>query len=44
MVDNGLLNMDELNIIWQSNIIPNGPTVMRKDLPTEARARRWTCS
>jgi phosphonate transport system substrate-binding protein len=38
MVDNGLLNMDELNIIWQSNIIPNGPTVMRKDLPTEARA------
>jgi phosphonate transport system substrate-binding protein len=38
MVDNGLLDMDELNIIWQSNIIPNGPTVMRKDLPPEAKA------
>lgn len=38
MVDNGLLNMDEINIVWESDLIPNGPTVLRKDLPAEARA------
>jgi phosphonate transport system substrate-binding protein len=38
MVDNGLLNMDEIRIVWTSNIIPNGPTVLRRDLPPEARA------
>ena len=38
MVDNGLLNMDDINIIWTSDLIPNGPTVLRKDLPEEARA------
>ena len=37
MVENGLLNMDEINIIWQSSLIPNGPTVLRRDLPPEAR-------
>lgn len=37
MVDNGLLDMNEINIIWQSDIIPNGPTVLRRDLPAEAR-------
>ena len=37
MVDNGLLDMSELRIIWESDLIPNGPTVFRKDLPEEAR-------
>lgn len=37
MVDNGLLNMDEIRIVWTSDLIPNGPTVMRRDLPAEAR-------
>lgn len=37
MVDNGLLNMDDIQIIWSSDLIPNGPTVLRKDLPQEAR-------
>ena len=38
MVDNGLLDMNDINIIWSSDLIPNGPTVLRKDLPQEARA------
>jgi phosphonate transport system substrate-binding protein len=38
MVDNGLLRMDEIAIVWQSELIPNGPTVLRRDLPPEARA------
>lgn len=38
MVDNGLLNMDEIRIVWTSDLIPNGPTVLRRDLPAEARA------
>jgi len=38
MVDNGLLNMDEIQIVWQSDLIPNGPIVLRRDLPAEARA------
>jgi len=37
MVDNGLLDMDDLRVVWTSDIIPNGPTVMRTDLPEEAR-------
>lgn len=37
MVDNGLLDMSDIRIIWESNLIPNGPTVFRKDLPPEAR-------
>ena len=37
MVDNGLLDMADLRIVWESNLIPNGPTVMRNDLPQEAR-------
>ncbi|PZX38000.1 phosphonate transport system substrate-binding protein [Roseinatronobacter thiooxidans] len=38
MVDNGLLDMNDIKIIWTSDLIPNGPTVLRKDLPQEARA------
>lgn len=38
MVENGLLNMADLRIIWTSNTIPNGPWVVRRDMPAEARA------
>lgn len=38
MVENGLLNMEEIRIVWTSELIPNGPTVIRRDLPAEARA------
>ena len=38
MIDNGLLNMEELRIIWQSSQIPNGPIVLRTDMPAEPRA------
>ena len=33
MIDNGLLNMADLRQIWQSPLIPNGPIVVRSDLP-----------
>ncbi len=37
MVEKGMLDMEELNIIWQSSLIPNGPVVMRNDLPAELK-------
>jgi len=37
MVDKDMLDMSELNIIWQSNLITNGPNVIRKDLPQELK-------
>jgi phosphonate transport system substrate-binding protein len=37
MIDNGLLNMADLRIIWQSGLIPNGPVVVRQDLPQEVK-------
>ncbi|GGK38082.1 phosphonate ABC transporter substrate-binding protein [Salinarimonas ramus] len=37
MVDNGLLDMADLRVIWESNLIPNGPIVLRKDVPAEVR-------
>ncbi len=37
MVDNGLLDMSDIRIVWKSNLIPNGPTIFRNDLPEEAR-------
>jgi len=33
MVKKGLLNMKDLNVIWMSKPILNGPTTVRKDLP-----------
>lgn len=33
MVDKGMLDMEDVVQIWQSPLIPNGPMVMRKDLP-----------
>jgi phosphonate transport system substrate-binding protein len=38
MVENGLLNMADLRVIWESGVIPNGPVVVRKTMPAEARA------
>lgn len=37
MVDKGILNMDDIKQIWSSKLIPNGPIVMPKRLPQEAR-------
>ncbi|SDW55588.1 phosphonate ABC transporter substrate-binding protein [Roseicitreum antarcticum] len=37
MIDNGLLDMSEMRVIWESNLIPNGPVVLRKDLPQEVK-------
>ncbi|MEO1284046.1 MAG: phosphonate ABC transporter substrate-binding protein [Pseudomonadota bacterium] len=37
MVDKGILNMDDIKQIWSSNLIPNGPIVMRKALPQDAK-------
>ena len=37
MIDNGLLDMVDLNVIWESPIIPNGPVVIRQDIPQEAK-------
>ena len=37
MIDNDLLDMADLRIIWESNTIPNGPAVIRKDLPQEVK-------
>jgi phosphonate transport system substrate-binding protein len=33
MVDRGMLKMSDVNIIWQSGKIPNGPWAMRSALP-----------
>lgn len=37
MVDKGALNMDDIRIIWKSNLITNGPRVIRKDVPQELK-------
>ncbi|MEM6441411.1 MAG: phosphonate ABC transporter substrate-binding protein [Pseudomonadota bacterium] len=37
MVDKGMLDMSEIQIIWQSNLITNGPRVIRKDVPQELK-------
>ncbi len=37
MVDRSMLDMDEINIIWQSNLITNGPRVIRTDLPQDLK-------
>ena len=37
MVDKDLLDMSDLRIIWKSNLIPNGPWVVRKALPDEPK-------
>ena len=37
MVEKGMLDMSEMNIVWQSKLIPNGPRVIRSDLPQELK-------
>jgi len=37
MIDNGLLDMSELRVIWESELIPNGPVVIRQALPQEVK-------
>ncbi len=37
MVDKDMLDMSEINVIWQSNLITNGPRVIRSDLPQELK-------
>lgn len=37
MVDRGLLDMSDLRILWTSDLIPDGPYVVRKALPQEVK-------
>ncbi len=37
-VDAGLVDMNDLVQIWQSEVIPEGPVVLRKTLPEEVKA------
>jgi phosphonate transport system substrate-binding protein len=37
MVDKGMLDMADLNRVWLSNLIPNGPLVLRTDLPQQVK-------
>jgi len=37
MVQRGALDMNDLRILWTSNLIAEGPIVVRKDLPQEAK-------
>lgn len=37
MVDKGLLDMNDLQLLWTSPIIPNGPLVLRTTLPQEIK-------
>lgn len=39
MVDKGLLDMSDIVELWQSPEIPNGPTVLRKSLPADVKAK-----
>ena len=37
MVDKGMLDMEDVTELWQSPLIPNGPNVLRSDLPQEMK-------
>ncbi|WP_233491784.1 phosphonate ABC transporter substrate-binding protein [Nioella nitratireducens] len=37
MVDRGMLDMNEIRVLWQSNLITNGPRVIRSDVPQELK-------
>ncbi len=37
MVDKGMLDMEDIVEVWKSPLIPNGPLVMRTDLPQEMK-------
>jgi phosphonate transport system substrate-binding protein len=38
MVDKGALDMKDIRIVWRSTVIPNGPDVIRKELPAAFKA------
>ncbi|WP_323767552.1 phosphonate ABC transporter substrate-binding protein [Marinovum sp.] len=38
-VDAGIVDMNEMVEIWKSNVIPEGPIVLRKALPAEVREK-----
>ncbi|THB77164.1 MAG: phosphonate ABC transporter substrate-binding protein [Desulfobulbaceae bacterium] len=38
-VDAGLVDMTLLQEIWRSNVIPEGPIVLRKDLPSDVKVK-----
>ena len=38
-VDAGLVDMTQLTEIWRSKVIPEGPIVLRKDLPIDVKLR-----
>lgn len=38
-VDAGLVDMTQLQEIWRSNVIPEGPIVLRKDLPEDVKIK-----
>jgi phosphonate transport system substrate-binding protein len=37
MVDKGMLDMSEVQQVWMSDLIPNGPVVLRNGLPQEVK-------
>ncbi|EDP63711.1 phosphate uptake ABC transporter periplasmic solute-binding protein precursor [alpha proteobacterium BAL199] len=37
MVDKGALDMKDIRVVWKSNLITNGPRVIRKDAPQELK-------
>ena len=37
MVDKGLLDMNDLKLLWTSPLIPNGPLVLRTSLPQDVK-------
>lgn len=37
--DAGLVDMTEIREIWRSNVIPEGPIVLRKDLPVDVKIK-----
>jgi phosphonate transport system substrate-binding protein len=37
MVDKGMLDMEDVVEVWKSPLIPNGPLVMRSDLPQDMK-------
>ncbi|MEL6203611.1 MAG: phosphonate ABC transporter substrate-binding protein [Pseudomonadota bacterium] len=39
MVDKGLLDMDDVNEVWRSPLIPNGPVVVSNQLDQDVRAK-----
>ena len=39
MVAKGLLDMNDLKLLWQSPLIPNGPTVLRTTLPADVKEK-----